>query len=273
MHSHIISAAYAPLLLQPKPDSELADEALYGMSLDILEDKGTWKYVRLEYQYEAWVHETLIAEDADQNWQKKRNALIQSPFAEVLPNPTYKGNPIIRIPRGSLIHCVSEFPDEEGWLEIELLDGTHGFCRKEWIRRFSDFPEKDDSNAIRQAVINDALSYLGTHYKWGGKSPAGIDCSGLTFMAYWMNGISIYRDASIKAGYAVREISKENLQPGDLLYFPGHIALHLENGDYVHSTGSQGGVVLNSLNPEAPRYYKKLDDELYACGSIFAQEN
>jgi cell wall-associated NlpC family hydrolase len=88
-------------------------------------------------------------------------------------------------------------------------------------------------------------------------------------MSYWLNGVSIYRDASIQPGFPVKEISQEELQPGDTLYFPGHIALYLGEGNYVHSTGSQGGVVLNSLDPTSPKYYKKHHDELYARGSIF----
>ena len=58
---------------------------------------------------------------------------------------------------------------------------------------------------------------------------------------------------------------------GDALYFPGHIALYLGEGRYIHSTGASasGGVVINSLDPADPLYREDLVKSLYAVGSVF----
>ena len=58
---------------------------------------------------------------------------------------------------------------------------------------------------------------------------------------------------------------------GDALYFPGHIALYLGEGRYIHSTGAyaRGGVVINSLDPADPLYREDLVRSLYAVGSVF----
>ena len=110
--------------------------------------------------------------------------------------------------------------------------------------------------ALRARAVEVALSYQGTQYRWGGKSPLGVDCSGLTFMAWFFCGVSLYRDARLVDGFPARPIPFEARKPGDLLYFPGHIALYLGNDRYIHSTARAGsdGVVINSLDPAAPDY-------------------
>ena len=266
---YIVSSPLAPLLLEPEPRSELVDEAIYGMKLEILQTQNQWCFVEMEYRYKGWMYRSDISEESPSDWISKRNAYVQSPFAEIMPEATYRGRPLLNIPRGSCLILLDEDCQSEGWCKVKLHDGRQGYCRTEWIRPHSALPHKSDHNALRRAITADALSYMGTHYKWGGKSPAGIDCSGLTFMAHWLNGIAIYRDAVIESDYLVQEIGEERAKLGDLLYFPGHIALYLGGGQYVHSTGSQGGVVINSLNKTSERFHESLYKDLYAWGSIF----
>ncbi|MFQ9395879.1 MAG: NlpC/P60 family protein [Lachnospiraceae bacterium] len=54
-------------------------------------------------------------------------------------------------------------------------------------------------------MVASAREFLGTQYRWGSKSSQGIDCSGLAFVSYLDNGLLIYRDASIEAGYPVKK--------------------------------------------------------------------
>ena len=89
----------------------------------------------------------------------------------------------------------------------------------------SESKEQEDADALRseeafrESIVQTAYSYLGTQYRWGGKTACGIDCSGLAFMSYFRNGILIWRDAAIKEGYPVHEIPIEQAKPGDLLFF------------------------------------------------------
>ena len=113
---------------------------------------------------------------------------------------------------------------------------------------------------------------MGTQYRWGGKSSQGIDCSGLVFMSYLDNGLLIYRDAQIKEDYPVRPIAREQLKKGDLLFFPGHVAMYLGEGKYIHSTGYEKTpfVTVNSLRAEDPDYRPDLVEKIKECGSVFA---
>ena len=166
---------------------------------------------------------------------------------------------------------------------MELLDGRTGYMRNQNLRlkEFSqsglwtgELPQKNivDEASFRKAVVETAKEYLGTQYRWGGRSTAGIDCSGLTSESYLLNGILTYRDARIEPGFPVHEIPKDEMLPGDLMYFPGHIAMYMGNGAYIHSTGKvgSGGVVINSLNPEEEDYRADLAESWYGSGSIFS---
>lgn len=125
--------------------------------------------------------------------------------------------------------------------------------------------------AFRESIVQTAYSYLGTQYRWGGKTACGIDCSGLVFMSYFRNGILIWRDAAIKEGYPVHEIPIEQAKPGDLLFFPGHVAIYLGNGKIIHATGhpESSCVTVNSLREGEVGYREDLKNSLCAAGSIF----
>ena len=104
-------------------------------------------------------------------------------------------------------------------------------------------------------------------------APAGIDCSGLCSMAYLLCGISIGRDSELKEGYPIHPAHVSDMRVGDLVYFPGHVALYLGNGEYIHSTARAGdnGVVINSFYPDSPLYRPDLPKQITAVGSYFAR--
>lgn len=94
-----------------------------------------------------------------------------------------------------------------------------------------------------QAVLAAAYSVLGVPYQWGGASPeTGFDCSGFTMWAWAHAGVSLPH--SSQAQYDVLpHVSREDLQPGDLLFFYSpisHVAIYLGGGSMIHSprTGS-----------------------------------
>ncbi|MCD7761884.1 MAG: serine hydrolase [Lachnospiraceae bacterium] len=150
--------------------------------------------------------------------------------------------------------------------ESQMENGRIGYFEK----RFQENPPEEES--FRDGVVRSARSYLGVQYRWGGKSSLGLDCSGLAFMSYLENGVLIYRDAKIKPGYPIFEIPREKLKPGDLIFFPGHVAIYLGEGRYIHSTGYKKTpyVTINSLNPADEDYRADLAASITACGSIFS---
>ena len=81
-------------------------------------------------------------------------------------------------------------------------------------------------------------------------------------------GILIYRDADIKEAYPVKRIPVEQLKKGDLLFFPGHVAMYLGEGKYIHATGyyQTPYVTINSLKKSDPDYRSDLAENITECG-------
>ena len=240
---------------------ELADEALYGMAAPIVDKENGMLKVNMRYRYEGFVEPQCVIYDVDvKEWEQRASYRVIAPFADIQEEPSFQSNAITTLPRGALLEIGDPFYDEKGkseWLSAILADGQNGFVRSHSVRLARKWQELDPER-MRKNVIADAMLYMGAQYRWGGKSHYGIDCSGLTAMAYMLNGLFIYRDARIVEGYPVKEISAEAAQPADMLFWPGHIGLYLGDGLYIHATGKSSGVVINSLKPEHPEYREDL---------------
>ena len=269
----IVNAPVCPLMSKPRWDCELADEALFGMVVEVLEqtNEDYWR-VRTHYRYEGYAPAACLLTDpaAVEAWEKKEYKIVlHKNTCDVLSEAKVQGWCLVSIPRGGRVAPVGE-PDS-GWQKVGLPDGREGFMPASILDVCYEAPVNLPEDQLRQKLVETAVLYEGTHYRWGGKSPLGIDCSGLVSTAYLLNGIVIYRDASIRPDFPIREITREEMKPGDLLFFPGHVAMYMGEGKYIHSTGhnSANGVTYNSLNPDSPIYREDLAQKITEIGSYF----
>lgn len=105
-----------------------------------------------------------------------------------------------------------------GGVEVVLPDGS-----------VATAPNEQAAGAVRNA-----LSQQGVPYVWGGTTPGqGLDCSGLTQWAYGDAGVEIPRLAQ-EQGVGV-QVAAQDLMPGDLLVWDGHVAMFIGNGQLVEA--------------------------------------
>lgn len=291
--------------------STIGDEGLYGQSCQVVgDDGGPMVQVRTFYGYPGYVRreELRFVTETELRAYLAAPCAMAARAADLLESPQVAGVPLLTVGRGARLR-LAPLPAEEkpaGWTRVLLADG-----RAAWVWDTSLEPLRWEEDAVfaqreglpfddalaealgveagqlaaralarwhggseeafRRAVCETARKYLGVQYRWGGKAWDGLDCSGLVSDVYMQNGVLIYRNAQIRPGWPVRAIPRAAMQPGDALYFPGHIALYLGEQLYIHSTGAaaSGGVVLNSLDPASPLYRADLDEKLTAVGTIF----
>jgi len=93
----------------------------------------------------------------------------------------------------------------------------------------------------RAAIVNYAMAQVGKQYIWAAEGPDAFDCSGLTMQAYAQAGIQL--EHSSGSQYSAGEhISAAEAKPGDLLWWPGHIAIYTGNGRMVGAQTPAEGV-------------------------------
>jgi prepilin-type processing-associated H-X9-DG protein len=271
MDEIIFTDPVTPLFLKPDQAGEMADEALYGMAADIMaEERGMLK-IKMRYRYEGYVDAKVVTRtDSAGKWEGSVTHQAIAPFADIMACPSYQSHVVKTLPRGGrLSSCSLKDNEDAEWIPATLADGTSGYVRARSVRPVNVWAGTEEK--LRESVAADAMLYFGAQYRWGGKSPCGIDCSGLASMAYMLNGLYIYRDAKIMDGFPVTEIPAEDAGVGDLLFWDGHVAIYLGNRRYIHSTGRSSGVVLNSLDPVAPDFREDLA-EVKKWGSVFKKK-
>ncbi len=98
-------------------------------------------------------------------------------------------------------------------------------------------------------VANIAMTQLGTPYVWAGSAPGGFDCSGLVMWAYAQVGVSLPHSSYGQYGYGV-PVSRDQLQPGDLVFFDGlgHVGIYIGGGQFVHAPHTGDVVKISSLD-------------------------
>ena len=219
MHYGICKLSIVPVRLLADDASEMTTQLLYGEHFKILEQRKKWSRIRIAYdQSEGWIcnkQAFIISEAA----YKKIDDSDKTKFTTDL---------------------VSHISCERGILLPVVLGSS--------IIEPSLLPHKYDGNftekvADKSELINTALLYLNAPYLWGGKSPFGIDCSGLTQMVYKINGHLLKRNAAEQASQGEALSFIEESEAGDLAFFDNadgiidHVGLIMKNNYIIHAHG------------------------------------
>ncbi len=260
----IVITPIAPLYENPDPCADLADEMLCGQTAELIEEQNGFCKVKTYYGYTGYVPKEHLIDAPEHTCA---DYLVSASTLDVMPTPAYRKMPLITLPRGSFLH-IDPTAAEGNYVKAVLPDGREGYCvRWQVKKRLSPDYWKTHEAQIRASLVSTALKYLETPYRWGGKTPYGIDCSGLCSAVYLQHEMIIWRDAKLQS--PLKPITMEQIKPGDLIFFPGHVAMYIGENRYIHSNQRHSGVCINSFQPYDPDYNERLLQTITGVGSIW----
>ena len=111
-------------------------------------------------------------------------------------------------------------------------------------------------SASGSSIVSIAQQYLGVPYVYGGSSASGFDCSGFTMYVFAQVGIKLPHGATSQLSYGT-EVSRSDLQPGDLVFFQdygytaSHVGIYIGGDQFIHASSSYYNghcVVITSLS-------------------------
>jgi len=147
-----------------------------------------------------------------------------------------------------------------GWYKVK--DGNFtGYLRSDFMSIVSAYnpanTTKDGAPAPSKTgneLVDFALQYVGYNYKYGGMSPStGFDCSGFASYVFKNFGVTLTRNSAGQYKNDGTKISKDELAPGDLLFFGSgksvnHVGIYMGNDEFVHASGERVGVVISRID-------------------------
>ena len=214
--------ALIPLRKEPKDQSEMVSQILFGQHFKILKIQNNWTYIKLSADhYEGWIcskqYLEITYEDYD-NIELNDFNIVSDSFSNIINIDT---NEIIPITIGATLPYFSK-----GNFRIR----SH---------KYSYNGSVASKNKID--LIKYTFQFLNAPYLWGGKSVLGIDCSGFTQQVYGLSGYNIPRDA-----YQQERIGKailyENRKSSDIVFFLKnnrihHVGILINKNQIIHASG------------------------------------
>lgn len=263
--------SYVNIRMEPGTDSVSVGYASLHAGVNLVEKvndewykvdvNGNIGYIATQY--------LLTGEDAKKAALKyaTRRIKVTTEVLNVRRGPRKKAALVTQIGLGNLFEVKKEVGD---WVYVQLDNDAVGYVSGDYVSieyyldepvYFSDYIGLSET---RKKIIEEALKHYGEAYVWGGTElGVGVDCSGFTLRIYEKAGITITRNSYTQA-LEGRQVSFDDMKPGDLLFFItmgeriSHVGIYLGNGLMIHAASADRGIVIDQYNYRTPEFARNL---------------
>ena len=232
MHG-VANLSVIPMRAEPSERAEMVSQLLFGDAYSVVDENDNWlKISTCDCKYEGWIN------------RKNHNPLHEKDVEDYLNAPKYVVRDyllFIRTFESNIafpIFIGSSFPyPKDGILILGSSIFIMELPKEEEFKPVAGYSEKQ----VR--LMQFAARYLQSPYLWGGRTPAGIDCSGFTQIVYKSIGITLPRDASQQVLCGTTVDFVQEARTGDLAFFQNeagyivHVGLVCDHGRILHSSG------------------------------------
>lgn len=212
----VVATTTAPLANRPDPDASMTTELLHGERFAAYELTPGWLWGQAERDgYVGWAPDSCFMRAGEPATERVRVL-----HALVYPKPDLKTRPVAALPFDARLRAGES--DGRGWRPVEIggwLPAAH--------LASVDEPEPD--------WVAAAERFLGVPYLWGGRSAAGIDCSGLIQTARQAAGLSCPRDSDMQEEAPGEDVAPGRERRGDLIFWRGHVGVMLSDTEFLHA--------------------------------------
>lgn len=251
---YIVTEPVAPLHRSPDLASTMETQAIMGEIINVFEDKNGWCWGQMACDgYVGYVPKDMLV-PATNDMQPDAQIIVQRSF--VYPHAELRAPAPMALSMGCRVTLLGDAETRGTHYKlVRLPDGREGAIIANHVRPLNDTPS--DWIAL-------AEQFLYVPYLWGGRSSIGLDCSALVQISRQTANKHSLRDSDM-IGHMGEPIALTHdfsgLKRGDLIFWPGHVAIMLDETRIIHTNGYHMATAIEPLAVAEARiasYYGKI---------------